>query len=86
MGDTVETDVEQYLVLRDVTGRDYDFEAECWVDVIVAQANDIVYRFRGATYGCISPAGIACSRFGPLTNPFFEVPRDAILPIIVVAP
>mgnify|MGYP001377208461 CR=1 FL=1 len=38
---------------------------------------DVVERFRGVTYGCITPDGIACIRNGE--GPFFEVPRDAVV-------
>lgn len=33
-------------------------------------------RFTGATYGCISPDGIACRE--PSREEFFEIPRNAI--------
>lgn len=44
----------------------------------------LLYRFTGATHGCISNAGVACAE-GPQHNPklpgyspFFEVPLDAL--------
>lgn len=40
----------------------------------------IVYRYRGYTYGCIAPGGIAVSlELGE--PPFFEVPADAVDPV-----
>jgi hypothetical protein len=48
---------------------------------LVAREGEIVYRFRGATYGCIDwENGVACSRGGPLENPFFEVPKTHLQP------
>jgi hypothetical protein len=40
-------------------------------------AGDIVFSYHGPTYGCISPAGIACTKM-PEETPFFELPRDAL--------
>lgn len=37
----------------------------------------IVYRYRGCTYGCIPPDGEAVT-FEPDITPFFEVPADAL--------
>jgi hypothetical protein len=37
----------------------------------------VVYEYRGYTYGCISPGGIAVS-FEPGETPFFQVPADAV--------
>ena len=42
---------------------------------------DIVYKFNGATYNCISENGIACSE-KLNENPFFELPLDSIEEII----
>ena len=39
-------------------------------------AGDVVQRFTGVTYGCISPDGVACVRNHE--GPFFEVPKWAI--------
>lgn len=44
------------------------------------QKDEIVYQYFGYTYGCITENGIACC-FEPNTNPFFELPRDALLKI-----
>ena len=56
---------------RDVT-RD-----ECpWLDADLASGLE-VHEFRGHTYGCISPLGIAVS-VKPGEYPFFEVPINAI--------
>ncbi len=37
-----------------------------------------VYRFTGATYGCISGDGIAVTLNENGDNPFFEVPDDSV--------
>lgn len=37
----------------------------------------IVHEYKGATYGCITPAGVAVT-LQPGTTPFYEVPRDAV--------
>ena len=61
------------LLTRDVT------PAECpWLSRTFIK-DEIVYRFDGYTYGCISPGGIACSLDGAF--PFFELPRSAVDPI-----
>jgi hypothetical protein len=36
-----------------------------------------VYEYNGATYGCISNAGVAVS-MRPNKTPFFEIPKDAL--------
>jgi uncharacterized Fe-S cluster-containing MiaB family protein len=41
------------------------------------QKGEIVFRYRGCTYGCISSEGVACT-FAPDVEPFFEIPSDAI--------
>lgn len=38
---------------------------------------DVLYEFRGVTYGCIRD-GVAVSRTGPDSGPFYEVPWDAV--------
>lgn len=40
----------------------------------------IVYGFIGATYGCITDTGIACTFSADGSGEFFEVPQDAIRP------
>lgn len=67
-----------YTLAEDVTGRDLDLDTMQWVDTLVANAGETVYRFFGATYGCISHEGVAVSRFGPFVNPFFEVPWSVL--------
>lgn len=39
----------------------------------------IVYRYDGATYGCVSERGIAVT-LEPGQTPFFEVPADSVAP------
>lgn len=46
----------------------------------VAKAGEVVYRFDGATYGCISPVGLACSRIDGV-GPFFEVSYENLRPV-----
>ncbi len=41
---------------------------------------EIVYRYPGCTYGCISQDGIACSRIYDET-PFIEIPKEVLEPI-----
>jgi hypothetical protein len=49
---------------------------ECsWLDRTYFK-NEVVYKFGGCTYGCISPNGIACSEDGE--TPFFELPINAV--------
>lgn len=51
---------------------------ECpWLDRAFRKG-EIVHEYRGFTYGCIG-AGVACSFDGG--NPFFELPRDALVAI-----
>jgi hypothetical protein len=64
----------ELIVTRTVTTDECD-----WLDRDVIEG-ELVVAFFGCTYGCISPNGIAVSRTGPLDNPFFELPRDAIAP------
>lgn len=40
---------------------------------------ETLYRYKGATYGCIDTLnGVALSESGPYETPFFEFPRDAV--------
>lgn len=47
-----------------------------WNDGV--KAGDVVYRFDGYTYGCISPGGIAVT-MEPDKHPFFEVPAISVV-------
>lgn len=38
---------------------------------------ETVYEYRGCTYGCIGPYGVAVT-FEPDKEPFFEVPDDSL--------
>lgn len=50
---------------------------EChWLDRDF-EAGEVVYSFRGATYGCIGPEGFAVS-LDPDIGPFFELPLTAL--------
>lgn len=60
----------KYKLNRTVT------KEECnWLDGDIPEGT-IVYRFYGATYGCIGP-GIAVS-YQEGQNPFFEMPYDSL--------
>lgn len=37
----------------------------------------IVHEYKGATYGCITPAGVAVT-LEPGRTPFYELPQDAV--------
>jgi hypothetical protein len=43
----------------------------------VFEEGSIVYEYTGPTYGCITPAGMACTRVARQT-PFVELPLDAL--------
>lgn len=61
----------KYVLLRDVT------KAECdWLDREFKKG-ETVYKYSGATYGCISWGGVACCE-QPNSTPFFEMPNDAL--------
>ncbi len=65
----------KYRVKRIITKEECD-----WLDNEIKE-NTIVYKFYGATYGCIGPNGTAVSFHPPddsVKNPFFELPRDAL--------
>ncbi len=59
---------QRYEVIKDA------FLSNLSGDKLVANAGEIVYEFTGATYGCISPDGLACSREDGV-GPFFEIAR-----------
>ena len=63
--------VRKYILIKDVLGKDYS-----WVPRDFLKG-EIVYHFRGPTYGCISPHGIAIT-IKPGEGPFFELPRDSL--------
>lgn len=56
------------------------FHIDDWLDGTLAPEftpGMIVHEYRGATYGCVTPAGVAVT-LQPGTTPFYEVPRDAV--------
>lgn len=62
----------RYFLTRDVT------PAECsWLESTIRKGES-VFQFRGHTYGCIGPGGIAVTRSPEGKNPFFELPDDAL--------
>ena len=50
---------------------------ECFWLVRTYRKGETVYRHYGATYGCVTPAGVACTE-QPGQLPFFELPGDAL--------
>lgn len=64
--------MKSYTVTRDVP------KSECsWLDRTILQG-ETVHRYDGCTYGCVG-AGIAVT-LDSGKNPFFELPRDALMP------
>jgi hypothetical protein len=61
--------VVKLRLTRDVTPDECDWLDRTWSE------GDIVLQFFGATYGCVTGSGIACS-YGD--GPFFELPADAL--------
>lgn len=60
-----------YVVNRDVS------KEECpWLDHYIRKGLR-VYKYRGHTYGCISPGGVAVTAVENV-EPFFELPKDAL--------
>lgn len=62
--------VRKGVLTRNVTNK------ECPWLTYNHKKGEVVYEFDGYTYGCIGD-GIAVSK-KPSTNPFFEIPYDAI--------
>lgn len=61
----------KYEVTRDVT------VSECsWLDEDIKKGT-VVYKYYGATYGCVNPYGIACTMEEDKT-PFLEIPLSAL--------
>lgn len=61
---------------RDVT------KAECsWLNHDFVEG-DRVFKFVGPTFGCISYDGIACAADSNDEGPFFELPADAVQPVM----
>ena len=67
----------EFLVVRDVTIEECD-----WLQATIKKGS-IVYKFYGATYGCIGPDWIAITLREDGKNPFLELPYSALkeLPI-----
>jgi hypothetical protein len=60
-----------YVVKRDVT------TDEChWLNETIKEGS-VVYKFYGATYGCID-SGVAVTLSKEGKNPFFEMPYDSL--------
>lgn len=73
MGEGEEMKEQARKITRDLS------ERENWSGRAL-KAGEIVYLYRGHTYGCVTPAGQACT-FAPAELPFFEVPLDALGPV-----
>jgi hypothetical protein len=68
-----------YVLVRDVT------TTEChWLADTITK-DTVVYRYKGATYGCISWAGFPATLSADGAGPFFELPRTALTPEMQVA-
>jgi len=66
-----------FITTRDITS------SEChWIKETIEKGT-VVYRFSGATYGCIGPGGVAITFDEGGANPFFELPGNSLkeLPI-----
>ena len=60
----------KYVLTRNIT------PYECpWLEEDILEGR-VVEEYEGATYGCISPGGIACCYHQ--SGPFFELPRNAL--------
>lgn len=64
---------QPYAITRRITRKEQPWMA----DGEVIEAGEVVYKYRGCTYGCIGSDGVAVCRV-PGQNPFFEVPADAL--------
>ena len=62
---------DQLCVTRKVS-----VEESNWLDRSV-EPGEVVFRYTGVTYGCITESGVAVSR-GFNQPPFFELPMDAV--------
>lgn len=61
--------------MKIITNRNITVDECPWLGEDIPAETEL-FIFRGCTYGCISPAGIAaCEVEGE--NPFFEIPRDS---------
>lgn len=68
--------MKQYFTRKRITKK------ECpWLDKSLPKGLK-VYPYYGATYGCVSPSGIAVTLVDDQT-PFFEIPRIKLLAIEV---
>lgn len=63
---------KKHVLSRDVTTE------ECHWLTRDFKKGETVYEYYGHTYGCIGPGGIPVSE-EPDTNPFFELPSDALV-------
>lgn len=61
------------VVLRDIDKDDPGNFAERTV-----YEGEVLYVFKGPTYGCVGDEGTAVSEYGPKEYPFFELPTGAL--------
>ena len=59
-------------LVRDVTRHECDWLGRDYKE------GEFVYEYGGATYGCISPNGVACTEDVEGREPFFELPDEAV--------
>lgn len=64
--------MDALILKRDVTRNECD-----WLDRDYRKG-EIVWRFTGCTYGCISPTGRAVRAKPRKDEPFFELPIDSV--------
>jgi len=65
--------IHPYILIRVVS------KNECnWLDKTFIEG-EIVYRFFGPTFRCISSDGLAFT-ISPNENPFFQLPKNAVVP------
>ena len=66
-----------WILIRDVTQEECSWLNRTW------KKGEIVYEYIGATYGCISPTGLAVTAVRDQA-PFVELPIKAIEPNCVI--
>lgn len=65
--------MEKFILKRNVTRQECDWLTRDF------NKGEIIYEFTGATYGCISFLGKACTLDETGGGEFFEIPTDAII-------
>lgn len=65
--------MEKFTLSRKVTRQECDWLMRDF------KKGELVYEFTGATYGCISFTGVACTLDETGGGEFFELPSDALI-------